>query len=200
MLSNIIALLAMLNPFALFMYLQPVMEDLEHKDFLKVLIKSTFISGTIFLMFLLTGRFIFEDFFQINFESFRIFGGVIIFAFAYFFIVNGQKAMIRLRGSLDDLASEIALPFMVGAGTISVVILMSYDMETFPAIIALGGVLFINYMIITVLKNIRDGIAKKKFRVAFDKNMSILLRLNGFFLGAIGIDMIMRGIMNLFGL
>ncbi|WP_155800630.1 hypothetical protein [Pontibacter sp. BAB1700] len=37
----------------------------------------------------------------------------------------------------------------------------------------------------------------KKVQVAFDKNMELLLRINGFFLGAIGIDMIVSGIRNL---
>ncbi len=32
-----IALLVMLNPFALFIYLSPVMEELQHRDFLRVL-------------------------------------------------------------------------------------------------------------------------------------------------------------------
>jgi multiple antibiotic resistance protein len=39
---------------------------------------------------------------------------------------------------------------------------------------------------------------KHKFRVAFDKNMEILLRLNGFFIGAIGINMIIQGINSLY--
>ena len=38
----------------------------------------------------------------------------------------------------------------------------------------------------------------KKFRIVFDKNMHVLVRLNAFFMGAIGIDMIVAGILGLF--
>ena len=198
MISEVIALLVMLNPFALFIYLQPIMKDLNNKDFLKVLLKSSVISLGIFILFLLTGEFLFEKIFQINFESFRIFGGIVIFSFAYYFIVKGQKAMIHIKGSLDDLASEIALPFMVGAGTISITILMSQSLPMLGGLLSLVIVLAINFAIIAILNYSRGKITFKKFRIAFDKNMEILLRLNGFFVGAIGIDMILRGISNIF--
>lgn len=198
MLSMIIAFLVMLNPFAMFIYLGPVMRELSHKDFMKVLFKASFISFCIFLFFLLIGDILFEKIFQINFESFRIFGGIVIFSLSYFYIVKGQKALIHMMESLDDLASEIALPFMVGAGTISLTLLMSHHYVLINSIIALMIILGVNYLFILGLKAIKDTIEKKKFRIAFDKNMEILLRLNGFFLGAIGINMIVTGIKNLF--
>ncbi|MFW5755582.1 MAG: hypothetical protein ACOCWK_03195 [Tangfeifania sp.] len=48
------------------------------------------------------------------------------------------------------------------------------------------------------LKKFRDSIEGKKFKTAFDKNMEVLLRLNGFFIGAIGINMVLTGITNMF--
>ncbi len=198
MISQIIAFLVMLNPFALFLYLNPVMEELEHKNFLKVLFKATIISFGIFLIFLFTGKFVFEDFFQINFESFRIFGGIVIFSLAYLFIVKGQKAMIHMKGSLDDLASEIALPFMIGAGTISLTILMANELPIRIGLISLIIILAINYIFILILKAIRDNFERNRMKVAFDKNMDILLRLNGFFVGAIGINMVLTAINNMY--
>jgi multiple antibiotic resistance protein len=56
----------------------------------------------------------------------------------------------------------------------------------------------LNFFSILFLKYLRDRIKKKKFKIAFDKNMEILLRLNGFFIGAIGINMIIRGINTLY--
>jgi multiple antibiotic resistance protein len=47
------------------------------------------------------------------------------------------------------------------------------------------------------LKIFRDNIPKKKIRMVFDHNMEIFLRLNGFFVGAIGINMVKVGIENL---
>lgn len=198
MFSSIMAFLAMLNPFALFLYLEPVRKDLDYKSFVRVILQASAISLGVCLAFFLTGTFVFREFFQINFESFRIFGGIIIFSFAYFFIVKGQRALIIMKESLDDLASEIALPFMVGAGTISLSILLTQKMSTGIGTLALVMIFALNFLILILLTWLRKGIEKKKFRTAFDKNMEVLLRLNGFFIGAIGIDMVLRGIKNLF--
>lgn len=197
MLPTIVSFLAMLNPFALFLYLTPVMRDLSGRDFRKVLFKATIISLGIYTIFLLTGNILFQKIFHISFESFRIFGGIIIFSLAYLFIVKGQRALIQMKGSLDELASEIALPFMVGAGTISLTIVISSKFSLIKGIIALAIVLSINYTIIIFLKSIRDHLFQSKLKLAFDRNMEILLRLNGFFLGAIGINMVITGIKNL---
>lgn len=194
MIQTAIEFLVLLNPIALFLYLQPVMQELSHRDFIKVLVKATLISFVVYFVFLASGGFIFNKVFQINFEAFRIFGGIIIFSFAYLLIIKGEKAFFHLKGSLDDLAAEIALPFMVGAATISLTILMSNNHSLLKGSSLLVIVLTLNFFIILIFKNFRNRIPKEKNKIAFDKNMEILLRLNGFFMGAIGINMIIIGI------
>lgn len=199
MLSAIIEFLVMLNPFALFLYLEPIRKDLDHKQFIRVIFKATLISLSVCLVFFFTGEWIFEQVFRINFESFRIFGGIIIFSYAYFYIVKGQKALIMIKEDLDDLASEIALPFMVGAGTLSLTILLSVKQSMLIGSGLLVIVFLVNFFLLFVLKWIRDQFDKRKFRKAYDKNMEVLLRLNGFFIGAIGVNMVVSGIQNMFG-
>ncbi|RDV11500.1 MarC family protein [Pontibacter diazotrophicus] len=198
MIAAIFSFLVMLNPFALFLYLKPVMNDLPDSDFRAVFLKATMISFFIYLVFLLFGDLVFQKVFRINFESFRIFGGIVLFSFAYIFIVQGKKAFIQIKGDLHDLASEIALPFMVGAGTISLTILMSDQLELWQGVVSLALIMLINFIIIMGLKQIRRGMRSKSVQTAFDKNMELLLRINGFFLGAIGVDMVVTGISNLF--
>ena len=198
MLSQIVAFLAMMNPFAMFLYLGPVMEELENKDFLKVLFKASLISFLVFVVFVFSGDWLFTKMLRIEFDSFRIFGGIIIFSLAYIFIVKGQKALIIIHGDLDNLAEEIAMPYMVGAGTISLVVLMTKDLGTETALFSIFIILVLNFVIIAGLKKFRDVLSKKKLKIAFDKNMAILLRLNGFFLGAIGVNMVILGVRELF--
>lgn len=200
MLTSIISFLAMINPFALFLYLEPIRRDLDHKSFVKVIARATLISFSICLSFFFLGNVIFEKVFQIDFESFRIFGGIIIFSYAYFFIVKGQKALIMIKTDLHDLASEIALPFMVGAGSISLSILLREKHSLLLGGLALVIIFGINLLTLILLTVIRSRIDQHKFRKVFDKNMEILLRLNGFFIGSIGIDMVATGIKNLFNL
>jgi multiple antibiotic resistance protein len=198
MISSVIEFLVMLNPFALFLYLEPIRKDLSPKSFVRVIFKATLISFFISLVFFFSGDVIFREVFHINFESFRIFGGIIIFSFAYFYIVRGQKALIMIKENLDDLASEIALPFMVGAGTISLSILLSQKHSYVIGSVLLVVIFAINFFILIVLTRFRNSIETKKLKTAFDKNMEVLLRLNGFFIGAIGINMVLTGINNMF--
>lgn len=196
--ANLIEFLVLLNPFALFLYLLPIMKELDNKTFNRVLLKASFISLAVFVFFLLSGDFLIKDVFRINFDSFRIFGGIIIFTFAYLFIIKGEKALIKIRGDIDELASEIALPFMVGAGTISLSILTGLSQPKINGFIILISTLTINFFIIIFLKKVREHIDKKKLRLVFDHNMEILLRITGFFVGAIGINMIVLGISQFF--
>ncbi|KAA5547827.1 MarC family protein [Adhaeribacter rhizoryzae] len=197
MITAIVSFLVMLNPFALFLYLKPVMNNLSDTDFRSVFIKASSISFSIYLVFLLFGDLVFQKVFRINFESFRIFGGIVLFSFAYIFIVQGKKAFIQIKRDLHDLASEIALPFMVGAGTISLTVLMSEQLILWQGILSLVIIVLLNFFIIMGLKQMRHRMHSKRVQLAFDKNMELLLRINGFFLGAIGIDMIVTGIRHL---
>ena len=198
MISSIIEFLVMLNPFALFLYLEPVRKDLTPGIFTRVILKATLISFIICLVFFFTGDMIFRKVFYIDFESFRIFGGIIIFSFAYFFIMRGQKALFIIKENLDDLASEIALPFMVGAGTISLSILLSQKHSFLIGSVILVIIFSVNLLTLIVLTKFRNSIETKRLKTAFDKNMEVLLRLNGFFIGAIGINMVLTGINNMF--
>ena len=197
MIETILGFLIMLNPFALFIYLSPIMEDLDNRQFNSVLMKASIISFLIYCVFMIGGEFLFKQVFRIHFESFQVFGGIVIFSYAYQYIVRGDKSLIHIKENLDDLASEIALPFMVGAGSISLSILIGYQHEIYIGVGLLAIILFINFFTILLLKYIKDQLSRRKMKVAFDKNMSIFLRVNGFFIGAIGVDMTVKGIINL---
>ena len=198
MISSIIEFLVMLNPFALFLYLEPIRKELPQKDYMIVILKATTISFIICALFFFTGDLIFKKILHIEFEAFRIFGGIIIFAYAFLYIVKGQKAMFMIKGNLSNLASEIALPFMVGAGAISLSILLSQRQNRVMGTLSLLIIFILNFIILFALTKFRDSLEGGKFKTAFDKNMEVLLRLNGFFIGAIGINMVLAGIRNFF--
>jgi len=188
----------MINPFALFLYLRPVMIDLKPDRFRRVMLRASLISLVMFLIFVGTGNTLFTEILNVRFHSFRLFGGIVIFSFAYLFIVKGEAALIQTREDLTELASGIALPFMVGAGTISLATLMGNQLGFWRAALALIIILVVNFGIIMTLKLIREEIPRPGFQVAFDKVMAIFLRVNGFLLGAIGVDMIVTSASELF--
>jgi len=192
-----IAFLVLLNPFALFIYLQPVMKELSHAVFTKVLLRASLISFIIFSFFAVAGEYVFEEIFQIRFDSFRIFGGIVFSILALVYIVHGRRYLIELKEDLDDVAANIALPFMVGAGTISLAILIGHSYKPLLSFSIILTVLIINFVIIIALMYIRYAL-RSGLRTAFDRLMERSMRLIGFFVGAIGVDMVITGIKNIF--
>lgn len=195
-LRDIIYLTTFVNPIAIFTYLKPVRDDLSEKDFITVLIKASVISLIINLFFTYSGEFMFTEVFKISFLSFRIFGGIVLFCLAVIAIVQGKKALIVIRGSLDDLASEIALPFMTGVGTISMCILIGSRHSFIASGFIVVATKILTFAIILLIAFMSYHMPSRKLETAFDKFLGVFIRINGFFMGAIGVDMALNGIMD----
>lgn len=198
MLQFIISFLVLLNPFALFMYLNPVAKDLKQQDFFAVLLKAAGLSLVIFLGAALFGELLFKKLLFVDFASFKIFGGIVITIYALIFIIQGKKSFFILKGSLDDLAAEIALPFMVGAATVSLCIIIGNEFKSLQATGVIVVTMLIHVGLVFLLTFLKYTVFKKKLRVAFDKVMAMFLRLNGFIVGAIGSNLIASGIKEFF--
>lgn len=197
MLKAIVGFLVLLNPFALFIYLQPISRELATWTFMKVIIRASLLSLAIFIFFAFSGEYIFSEILQIRFDAFRIFGGVVFFIIAVMYIVHGRKAIIEMREDLHELANEIALPFIVGAGTISYSVIIGHRFMMMKASLMLLVIMTINAVCIYILLSIRAVLASR-MKNAFDRVMGMLMRMIGFFVGAIGVDMVITGINNLY--
>ena len=161
------------------------------------MIAASIISFLIYAVCAIFGQRLFEVL-QVDFEAFRIFGGIVLVSFALSFILQGKKSMIKTRGEIGNIASEVALPFIVGAGTITQSILIGESLSAARGTLAIALVMAINFVSVASLLLFRDYLPKK-YRVNFDKNAEILLRLNGFIVGAYGVDLIVIGIKNIIG-
>lgn len=192
-LNSLLPFLAILNPFALCLYLAGVMDDLEPRKFIKVLLWASLISLIVFVVFAVTGEALLVDFLDVRPEALRIFGGVIFFVVAYNYVTKGYRAAEVLRGGLDELPSAIALPFMIGAGTITQAILLGKKNGPYLSIFLLFLGLCISFVIVIAFKLIRDRLKEKRERV-FERYINILSRINGLLIGAISAEMVVSGI------
>ena len=195
MFAYIISFLILLNPFALFIYMVPLYKEQGLGTFFKILAGACVIAFFVYGAFVLFGQNLFETL-QVDFEAFRIFGGIVLVSFALSFIMQGKKSMITTRGEIGKIASEVALPFMVGAGTITLSILIGEALKPIRGILTLWIVMLLTFVTVGALMTIRHYIPKK-YNVVFDKNAEILLRLNGFIVGAYGVGLIIVGIENI---
>lgn len=197
MLEAIVSLVIMLNPFGLFFYLTPVKDQMKPRAFISTFLKSSLISTAIAIVFYFFGEYFFIHVLKINFEAFRIFGGIIIFTLSFLYLIGGRRTIIVMKDNPDDLAAEIALPFMVGLGSISLIVLTSHYQPGLNGFIAVIAALLVHFLSAAGFLYLRDNIKKTALKKYFERTITVLVRLNGFFIGTIGVNMIIKGIKSL---
>lgn len=134
--SSILLLLLLLNPFLLIIYLIDLVQDLDAGEFRRILVRAGLISSSVFTIFALLGDMIFEDLLQARFASFQIFGGLIFLLIGIQFVFTGPGALRSIRGAPEHVAGSIAMPIMIGPGTVSASILAGSKL---PPLLATGG-------------------------------------------------------------
>ena len=192
-LRDLIPFLAILNPFALSLYLAGVMEELTARQFLHVLLGACGISIVVFSLCALAGETMLVDWLGVRPSALRVFGGMIFFVVGYNYVLRGYRATEMLRGSAQALPSAIALPFMIGAGTITQSILIGKQHAS-PVVIALLAVgVGVSFGFVMAFKWLRDRMRGPREQV-FDRYINILARLNGLVIGAVSTDMVVTGL------
>ncbi len=196
MIELLLSFIVILNPFALCLYLAGIIEELDSKNFLRVLSIASLISYIVFAVFSLFGDKLLITVFSVRTEALRCFGGIVFLIVAYNYVTKGSKAAIVLRGDIEELPSQIAVPFMIGAGTITQSILIGKKTNSITSVIILLLAVAISTLFVLVFKQIRDRITDQNIKI-FDIYVNILSRINGLIIGAISIEMIVRGISGL---
>ena len=199
MIELLLNFIVILNPFALCLYLSGIIEDLDSKQFFKVLSLASLVSYIVFAVFSLFGDKLLITVFSVRTEALRTFGGLVFLVVAYNYVTKGSsEATAILRGSLDELPSQIAVPFMIGAGTITQAILIGKRSNALSSVIILLFAVAISTLFVLVFKYVRDKIKERHIQT-FDRYVNILSRINGLIIGAISIEMIVSGVSNLSG-
>lgn len=191
-----LSFLAILNPFALCLYLAGAMDDLEKNEFTYVLLRASLVSLVVFWLFALAGEPLLVSVLNVSPEALRAFGGVVFFVVAYNYVTKGYRAAELLRGSLEELPSAIALPFMIGAGTITQAILLGKLHSPAASMILLFIGLAISFAVVIGFKLVRDRLKEARERV-FERYVNVLSRINGLLIGAISTEMTITGLHNL---
>jgi len=194
--DDLLGFIVLLNPFALSLYLTGLMDELEDHEFLKTLTWASVMSAVIFAVFAFSGKTIVIDFFGVGPDALRAFGGIIISIVAYGYVVRGYRSMEQLRGSLDELPSAIAVPYMVGAGSLTKSILLGEQNSPAAAMLILTVGVAATFAVVMVFKYIRHGMRRSHARI-FDRYVNMLSRVNGLLLGAVAMDMIVNSVRNI---
>ncbi len=199
----LIALFIIMNPFPLLgLYLS--ITDKFSSDFKnKLLIAMTVGVNVILLTFLFSGKLVL-DFFGIDLASFSVAGGIIIF-FIGLSMVKAKTSDIHHKKEEGENAKNsdspvsigvvpFAIPILAGPGTISIVMTKSQMFSDFNGYLAISlGIIIVSLIVYVVFRF--SGVIVKKLG---NTGLNIITRVMGIFLIAISIDMLAKGIRELF--
>ncbi len=186
-------LFVLLNPFLLVIYLVEPMERLDRWVFNRVLLRAGLIACAVFCGFALLGEKVFSRYLHAEFASFQIFGGLIFLLIGIQFVMKGTSALDMLRGEPEKLAGAIAMPVLVGPGTISASVVIGQSHEGAVACAAIVSAVFSSVVVVGVLKWLHDCVRPRHERL-IERYIDITGRIMALYVGTVAVEMIMVGL------
>ncbi len=183
----------LLNPFLVVVYLIDVMQKMEGRIFRHVLLRAAMISSVVFCAFAILGDAVFSEIVQVEFASFQIFGGIAFLLIGLQFFFRGPQAIEILRGESEHLAGAIAMPVLIGPGTISVSVIIGKRLDPLMACISIFSAICISIVIILLLKSLHDIVRTSHERL-IQRYIEVAGRITALYVGTVSIEMIMQGI------
>ncbi len=191
--SSLMLLLMLLNPFLLIIYLIDLVQDLERREFRRVMLRAGLISSTVFSVFALLGDVIFEDLLQARFASFQVFGGIIFLLIGIQFLFTGPDALRKIRGAPEHIAGSVAMPIMIGPGTVSASILAGSRLAPLPAVTGIFLTVLITVFVVLILKWLHDFVKPRNEKL-IERYVEVMGRITALVIGTYSIEMIMQGL------
>ncbi|ENW48618.1 MarC family protein [Acinetobacter baumannii] len=194
--STFILFFSLLNPFLMSIYMIGLIRHTETRVFNKALIQGSLIAYVVFLLFAWGGEAIFNRYLNVRFESFLIFGGLIFLVIGYRYVFQGADTIGEMRGAPEHLAGTVAMPFMIGPGTISAAVVTGMSMSLLEAAIVIALVLFVSCSVLIAMKFSHDHLRYSHAKY-IDRYFDIVGRLASLLIGTIAVDMIVNGVIRL---
>ncbi|MDC5665744.1 MarC family protein [Acinetobacter baumannii] len=194
--STFILFFSLLNPFLMSIYMIGLIRHTETRVFNKALIQGSLIAYVVFLLFAWGGEAIFNRYLNVRFESFLIFGGLIFLVIGYRYVFQGADTIGEMRGAPEHLAGTVAMPFMIGPGTISAAVVTGMSMSLLEAAIVIALVLFVSCSVLIAMKFSHDHLRYSHAKY-IDHYFDIVGRLAALLIGTIAVDMIVNGVTRL---
>ncbi|MGE3274784.1 MAG: MarC family protein [Vicinamibacterales bacterium] len=190
---SFLLMFVLLNPFIMSVYLLDLVKALSFGEFARQLSRAALFSFIVLSLFAWSGDRVFENVMQVRFFAFLIFGGVTFLIVGIRLISGLGPAAASLKVEERELAGSIAMPFIIGPGTISAAVLAGSRLDTVRAPLAIFLALAAAVAAILVLKGIHDA-ARTRHERLLQRYTEIAGRVTALFTGTFAIDMILRGV------
>jgi small neutral amino acid transporter SnatA (MarC family) len=185
-------LFALLNPFLLVVYLFDPMNRLDSAQFQKVLLRAGLIASMVFCCFAVLGDALFSQVLHTEFASFQIFGGLIFVLIGIQFVFKGPTTIELLRGEAAHISGAIAMPILIGPGTISASVVIGKRLDALLACMTVVITTYLALMIVIVLKILHDYV-RPRHESLIKRYIEVTGRITALYIGTVAIEMIMVG-------
>lgn len=186
-------LFVILNPFALAVYLVDLFRDNSLRGMLKILVRAALIGGTVFSLFATFGQAVFADVLQIRFAAFQVFGGILFLVVALRFMLTGSQTLVVLRGPPGQVAGAIAMPFLIGPGSVSAATMAGLRLPLGMALAAIAGALVAVVAVLGLFKLLFDVVSAKNAALV-ERYVDIASRVSAMMIGSIAVEMTFEGL------
>jgi len=186
-------LFMLLNPFLMVVYMIDVFDKLPVPTFRNVVIRAGIISIIVFSIAAVLGDVLFRVLLQAEFASFQVFGGIVFLLIALRFVFEGNAAIKGLRGESRNIAGSIAMPLMIGPGTIGASIVVGKRLTHIYAVLSITFAVLASVGLMIVLKYIHDYVRERNDELV-QRYIDIAGRVTALVVGTFAIEMIMRGL------
>lgn len=186
-------LFLLLNPFLMSVYLIALIRDLDRPAFALVMRRAHLVALGVFGSFAVLGDALFTQVFNVRFASFLIFGGIVFLLIGIRSVFSGTTVLFETRGTPAHLSGAVAMPFMIGPGTVSASVFAGAQQSWPLALATVATALAASYAAIVLFKRLLDR-ARARDEELVQGYINVSGRIVALFTGTYAIEMILRGI------
>ena len=181
-LSMIISLFLILDPFASLPMFLSITKDLDEKTVRSYANKAVLVATVLLIVFIFFGQDI-MGLFGVTMDSFRVAGGIIFLMMAIE-LVFGFK-LSHSEGEKGAAWAVIASPVLTGPGVITAAVLLSTENGLVPVLVASIAALALTWVILRMSSKIMHAVGEQA--------LSIFTKVIGLFIASMGVQSIFAG-------
>ena len=191
-------LFALLNPFLLVVYLIDLFEKVPKASFDAIMLRAAVISVVVFCAFAVVGDVIFSELLQARFASFQVFGGIVFVVIGLRFVFEGNLAIPALRGEGAHVAGAVAMPVMIGPGTIGASVVAGQKLGPVMGSVTIVTVVLMCVLVVLALKRLHDWVRPRN-EALVERYIEATGRVAALVVGTVAMEMILTGLRAWFG-
>lgn len=193
LIENSLFMFVLLNPFIMSVYLEDLIKSMGFRTFCQQLTRAAVMSLMVFLLFAWAGMPVFEEVFQVSFASFLIFGGIIFLIVGTRLVLGVGPAVAAITPQHTGVSAAIAMPFIIGPGTISAAVLAGSRLEPPMAVLSITLALGSAVAALIFIKWLHDHVRSRN-ETLVQRYTEVAGRASALFIGTFAIEMILNGV------